>query len=243
MTAASRARMRVWVPLLVIGAASWAVLVLDPARTAHGSAHGARTPLLAEAALMFAAMMVPLIGAPVRYVCDRSFARRRPRAVALFAAGYAVPWIAAAALLLAAGKWIVAADSAVVLALAFVGITVWQCSPWKQHCLNRCHAHPELAAFGARADLSVLRFGFTHALWCIGSCSALMVLPLLFTRGHLAVMAGVTLWIAGERLDEPMPPRWRVRGPVRIVRVALGQARVWLKRTGKDVLVPPATTS
>jgi predicted metal-binding membrane protein len=235
--------MRVRVPLLAIGAAAWAVLVLDPAGTTHRSAHGAPTPLLAEAALMFAAMMVPLIGAPARYVCDRSFAPRRPRAVALFTAGYAVPWMAAAALLLVAGRWIVAAESAAVLPGALVAIGVWQCSPWKQHLLNRCHAHPELAAFGARADLGVLRFGFTHALWCIGSCSALMVLPLLFTRGHLAVMAGVTLWIAGERLDKPMPPRWSLRGPVRIVRVTPGRARVWLKRSGKDAIVPPAPTS
>src|SRR5262245_60931836 len=40
-------------------------------------------------ALMVAAMMAPLAAAPLRHVCERSFARRRPRAMLLFAAGYA----------------------------------------------------------------------------------------------------------------------------------------------------------
>ena len=237
--------MRVGGPLLAIGAAAWLALAVLPAGTAHGSTHAVHwTPaqLVVQAVLMFAAMMVPLSGAPVRHVRDRSLARRRRRAVALFAASYALPWIAATLALLMLARRIVAADSAVVLALAVLAAAVCQSSPRKQHCLNRCHGHPALAAFGGRADLDVLRFGFSHAWWCIGSCAALMLLPMLFTRGHLAVMAGATLWLAGERLEKPMPPRWRWRGPVRIGRIALGQARAWLKRFGKDALVLPAPT-
>ncbi|HEX2092611.1 MAG TPA: DUF2182 domain-containing protein [Longimicrobiaceae bacterium] len=228
--------MRVRVPLLAIGAAAWLALVLAPVGPAHGSMHSMRwTPvsLVTEAALMFMAMMVPLSGAPVRHVRDRSFACRRWRAVALFAASYALPWIATTVVLLIAAAWIVAADSPVVLALAVVVVAVCQSSPQKQHCLNRCHAHPALAAFGVKADLDVLRFGLSHASWCIGSCFALMLLPMLFTRGHLAVMAGVTLWLAGERIEKPMLPRWRWRGPGKIVRVARGQVRVWAKRFEK----------
>jgi predicted metal-binding membrane protein len=237
--------MRVRVPLLVIGAAAWLVLAVHPSAVAHGPMASMRpTPasVLAEAALMFAAMMVPLSGAPLRHVRDRSFARRRRRAVALFAAGYALPWIAATVVLLTAAAWIVAAQSPVGLALAVAVVALCQCSPQKQHCLNRCHAHGELAAFGVKADLDVLRFGFSHAGWCIGSCVALMLLPMLFTRGHLAVMAGVMLWLAGERFEKPVPPRWRWRGPVKVVRIALGQAREWLSRFGKDALVPSAPT-
>jgi predicted metal-binding membrane protein len=235
MTAAGRARMRVQAPLLVVGAAAWLALVLQQGHPVHGAMHAARwTPasLAADAVLMVAAMMVPLAGAPLLHVHDRSLARRRGRAVALFLAGYAVPWIVAAAALRMVADWIGAAQSPALLGGAMLAAAVCQSSPWKQHCLNRGHAHPELAAFGMRADRDVLRFGLSHARWCIGSCAALMLLPLLVSRGHLAVMAGVTLWLAGERLERPLPPCWRWRGPGMVVRVALAQARVWSRRLG-----------
>jgi predicted metal-binding membrane protein len=242
MTAAARERMRV--PLLAAAAAAWVALALLPGAAAHGPMHEARwTPasLAAHAVLMFAAMMLPLSGAPVRHVRDRSFASRRGRAVALFLAAYALPWIAATAVLLLAAAWIAAAHSPAVLALAVAGVAVCQASPLKQRFLNRCHGHPALAAFGVRADLDVLRFGLSHAAWCIGSCLALMLLPMLVASGHsahLALMAGVTLWLAGERLEKPMPPRWRWRGPGKAVRIAAAQARTWRDRA----LVPRAAT-
>lgn len=241
MTPAARERMRVRVPLLAAAGAAWLALALAPGPAAHGSMHAASgTPasLAAHALLMFAAMMLPLSAAPVRHVRDRSLASRRGRAVALFLAGYALPWIAAGVVLLAAAGWVAAAGPAVAPALAGAAVAAWQCSPRKQHFLNRCHAHPALAAFGAKADLDALRFGVSHAWWCMGSCAALMLLPMLFTRGHLAAMAVVTLWLAGERLEKPLPPRWRWRGPDRIVRLAVAQSRTWLRRFGRDALVP-----
>jgi predicted metal-binding membrane protein len=231
--------MRVWVPLLAIGAAAWLALILGPAGSGHGGGHGARWTLVPQAALMFAAMMVPMAGPPIRHVRDRSLARRRLRAVALFAASYALPWMAATLALLVVARWI-AAGSAVVLTLAVAAVAVFQCSPWKQRSLNRCHAHPPLAAFGGRADLDVLRFGFSHAGWCIGSCSALMLLPMLVTHGHLPAMAAATLWIAGERVEKPVPPGWRWRGPGRMVRIALAQAQGWQARFGGGAATPRA---
>ena len=241
MTPAARERARVQLPLLAIGAAAWVVLAVRTGTAAHGAPHlGGWTPLpfTAEAVLMFAAMMVPLGGAPVRHVRDRSLARRRVRAVALFAAGYVLPWFAATAMLLWVGAWIAAAGLTIAWALAVVAVAAWQCSPQKQRCLNRCHAHPALAAFGARADLDVLRFGVSHAAWCIGSCLPLMLLPMLLTRGELVAMAGVTLWLVGERLEKPTLPRFRWRGPGKILRIAVGQARAWRDRFAKDVLIP-----
>jgi predicted metal-binding membrane protein len=222
--------MRVRVPLLAVSAAAWLLLVARPHETMVCMMPSMRwTPasLLAASALMFASMMVPLIGAPVLHVRDRSFANRRWRAIALFIAGYGLPWIAASVVLLLASSWIVAAESPLLMVLTIVAIALWQCSPIKQRCLNRGHAHTELAAFGVKADLDALRFGLVHAWWCIGSCFALMLLPMLFTRGHLAVMAGVTLWLAGERLERTAAPRWRWRGPSYVVRIIVGQARVW----------------
>lgn len=231
MTAAARERMRVRLPLLAASAAAWLVLLVRPHEAAVCTMPSMRwTPasLLAASALMFAAMMVPLIAAPVAHVRDRSFARRRLRATALFIASYGLPWIAAGVGLLWGASWIVA-SGATSVTLAIGAIALWQCSPWKQRCLNRCHAHTELAAFGVSADLDVLRFGFTHAWWCIGACSGLMLLPMLFPSGHLAAMFAITLWLAGERVEKPRHSAWRWRGPGNAWRIAVGQARIRLQ--------------
>lgn len=222
--------MRVRVPLLAVSAAAWTLLLVQPHEAmvcVMPSMRWTPASLFTASALMFAAMMVPLIGAPVLHVRERSFANRRRRATALFVAGYGVPWIAAGIVLLLASSWVLAAESSLLLVVTIAAIAVWQCSPMKQRCLNRGHAHTELSAFGVKADLDALRFGLGHAWWCAGSCFALMLLPMLLTRGHLAVMAGVTLWLAGERLERPAPPRWRLRGPAHVVRIIVGQARVW----------------
>jgi predicted metal-binding membrane protein len=182
---------------------------------------------------MLAAMMAPLLIAPMRHIRDRSFARRRARAIALFATGYAAIWMPTGAVLLilaltlgmgALGSWLTA-----VLTTIFA--LVWQFSPIKQRCLNRCHAHPELAAFGLAADLDALGFGLRHGIWCVGSCWALMLLPLLLSRGHLAAMVAVTLLLLSERLDSPAPVRWHWRGPGRAVRIAVAQARTQWQRS------------
>ena len=55
--------------------------------------------LAADWALMFAAMMPPLVIAPLRHIRDRSFAKRRARAMLLFVAGYAGVWLAAGVVL------------------------------------------------------------------------------------------------------------------------------------------------
>ena len=222
--------MQVRVPLLVVSAASWLVLVIQPHEAAVCMMPSMRwTPasLFAASALMFAAMMAPLIGPPVLHIRERSFASRRARATALFVIGYGVPWLAASAVLLYGASWIVSKESPLLLVVTVVAIAAWQCSPMKQRCLNRSHAHTALPAFGWKADLGVLRFGLVHAWWCIGSCFALMLLPMLFTRGHLVIMALVTLWMIGERLERAMPPAWRWRGPMNVIRIAVGQAKMW----------------
>jgi predicted metal-binding membrane protein len=236
--------MRVRVPLLAVGAAAWLALAVRPSASVHG-AHTApwtAAQLAVEAVLMFAAMMAPAMGGPLDHVRARSFARRRGRAAALFVLGYALPWIAATAVLLVVGRWVTGAGSPLVPALALAAVVAGQCSPLKQHSLNRCHGNPALGAFGVRADLDVLRFGVRHAGWCIGSCAALMMLPMLFVRGHLALMAGVTIWIAGERLEKPMTPRWRWRGPGRAMRIAAGQARGWFGPVRGRTLLPGSPT-
>jgi predicted metal-binding membrane protein len=177
---------------------------------------------------MVAAMMLPLIPAPLRHVYDRSFARRRGRAMALFIAGYSILWMGAALALEAvalATRWAAPASLAGFVA-ALAAAAVWQASPCKQWCLNRCHRRFHLAAFGAAADRDAFVFGLTHGASCVGACWALMLLPLSVANLHLPVMAAVALFVAAERVERPAPPTWQWRGPGKVLRTAAARLRL-----------------
>jgi predicted metal-binding membrane protein len=181
-------------------------------------------------ALMLAAMMSPLLIAPLRHVRDRSFARRRARAMLLFVAGYAAAWMTAGVALQAialAARW---AMSAPLVCLGLVAAIAmgWQVSPAKQWCLNRCHRRPPLAAFGAAADRDAFDFGLTNAASCVGACWALMLLTLVVEHGHALAMIAVTLFVVAERLESPAPLAWRWRGPGKALRITTAQARLRL---------------
>jgi predicted metal-binding membrane protein len=238
--------------VLVISAVAWLVLLIKPqsmAMLGHCAAmndvdgatgfSGPLTwpginslgPFLAGWVLMLGAMMAPVLVSPISHIWLRSFRRRRTRSVLLFAAGYIAVWMAAGfvllAIALAVEAWTPQAFMLVLPAAAAAIVAVaWQFSPVKQRCLNRCYAHPVLAAFGRRADLDALGFGLTHALWCAGSCWALMLMPLLLPGGHLLAMIFISLLIFSERLEAPRPPGWRWRGLGPAIRIAVAQSRL-----------------
>ena len=204
-----------------------AALVEAYGLSAHGGANPNQQPAswAVAWALMLTAMMLPLLIAPIRHVRDRSYASRRYRAIALFLAGYGSVWMVAGGVLLA----VAALAGGIARAIAFpaaavasltVGLAIaWHCSPARQRCLNRMHAHPAIAASGAAADLAVLRFGLAHGCLCVGTCWALMLLPLTLPGGHLPSMAGVTAWLLAERIEAPAPPSWQIRIPERAARI------------------------
>jgi predicted metal-binding membrane protein len=186
--------------------------------------------LAAGWALMLVAMMSPVLIPPVRHIRLRSFSHRRARSILLFVAGYGGIWMALGAVLLAMALTVkVLAPQSYLPALGVALIAlVWQFSPIKQRCLNRCHAHSDLAAFGNAADLDALRFGITHGIWCAGSCWALMLFPILLARGHIVAMAIATVLIFSERLEQPRPPSWRWRGLGKAARIVIAQSRIHL---------------
>jgi predicted metal-binding membrane protein len=165
--------------------------------------------------IMILAMMPPLLAPPLLHVWRRSLTDRRMRAVMLFASGYALVWLVAGGLL--TGGALVVAAAASALGLPPIAIIVlialaWEATPAKRTCLNRCHARPPLAAFGVRAETDVLRYGVTHGFWCVGTCGALMMLPLAVEGPlHWLVMAAVMLASIAERarLPDPVNPRFR----------------------------------
>jgi predicted metal-binding membrane protein len=244
-------RLDTW--LVVLGStsmAAWSVLALDgsnlilPAFCSAGTlwaaplsvsfdlalAFNSPAKLAFGWALMVAAMMPPLVIAPLRHVRDRSFAKRRARSMLLFVAGYMAVWMAAGMGLQAmalAARWAAPAPL-VCLGLAVAIALLWQVSPAKQWCLNRCHRRPHLAAFRAAADRDAFSFGLANGVSCVGACWALMLLPLFLVQAHLLAMIGVTLFILAERLENPAPLAWRWRGAGRAPRIIAAQARMQL---------------
>jgi predicted metal-binding membrane protein len=239
--------------LVMLGATSlvaWSVLALDgsgftlPAFCSAGTLRGlplsvsldlalmSNSPaqLAAGWALMVAAMMSPLIVAPLQHVRDRSFARRRARSMLLFVAGYLAVWMIAGAALQAvalAARWAAPAPLA-YLGVAAAAAMVWQISPAKQWCLNRCHRQPQLAAFGAAADRDAFCFGLTNGASCAGACWTLMLLMLFAGQGHVLAMIALSLFVFAERLESPAPLQWRWRGPGKALRIVAAQARIRL---------------
>lgn len=233
--------------LVALGAASliaWSTLVAGTSNTVLPDFCAALAPLSASLdlalalnspaqlaaawALMIAAMMAPLIVAPLRHVRNRSFASRRARASLLFAGGYFAVWMLAGAGLqgVALVERSMMPDSVLCFAVAASAAVVWQISPAKQWFLNRCHREPELAAFGAAADRDVLAYGASNGAACGGACWALMLLPLVAAQFHLAAMSAVALFVFAERLEGPAPLAWRWRGIGHAVRIVVAQVRI-----------------
>jgi predicted metal-binding membrane protein len=222
--------------VLLLSGMAWILLLLNPAGVTlapHCSAAQSGGRLALGWAVMLVATMAPVLIGPIGHIYLRSFKHRRLRSVALFVSGYGAIWMALGCLLIAIGfgERLFAPQSYLPLAGVAIIALVWQVSPLKQRCLNACHTHTELAAFGAPADLSALRFGLSHGFWCAGSCWALMLFPMLLPGGHLFAMAAVAILIFSERLEPPMAAAWRWRGLGGVTRMAVVQTRILLTPT------------
>lgn len=174
--------------------------------------------------LMIVAMMGPMTLPAIVHIRISTFANRRRRAVSLFVLGFMAAWVipGLAMTALATAVRDATANSTGPAALAVLVACVWQVSPLKQRCLNRCHAHRPLSAFGLKADVDALRLGLRHGLWCIGTCWALMLAMVLMPGWQLAAMVVVAVLAFCERLDPPSAPAWRLRG--------FRTAGLWLRR-------------
>jgi predicted metal-binding membrane protein len=227
-----RDRARVRNGLLALTTLAWILALWNPGIHAHHHAIAREFSAIAAGnwLLMLAAMMAPVLIQPLLFIRSSGLARRRTRSTLLFAVGYMAVWMLTGALmiLLAAAERSSGLPPFVCVAAVFVIAFVWQCSPTKQVCLNRCHAFRSLAAFGRAADIDALVFGATQGVWCAGSCWAWMLLPLLLPNGHIMAMAVTAVLIFCERLDGPAPVGWRWRGFGRARRIVAGRMNLVL---------------
>jgi predicted metal-binding membrane protein len=233
--------------VLLISLIAWIIIMLAPRNTsccspsgfalswASSFRSGTAVSFAFGWALMLIAMMTPMLVPPLYHIRITSFRRRRAWATVLFVAGYGLIWMAAGsgALIaeLTASRFM--HQSFLPAILVAVAALVWQVSPYKQTCLNRCHQHGPLAAFGTAADLDALCMGLKHGRWCTGSCWATMLFPMLLPEGHVVAMAAVSTLMFCERLDPPRIPSWGWRG----FGAASRYIRFWLRRSTPNLVL------
>jgi predicted metal-binding membrane protein len=204
--------------LLTLAAAAWVATDLRMAGmdAGPGTNPGALGFFLSTWAVMMAAIMLPAVTPMVLAYREIQNERRGHAAdtnaggAALLLAGYLAVWVVAGLLayaLLEAGRslegglfaWDRAGrfTAAVVLAAA----AVYQLTPAKNACLNKCRSRRAFLLKGWRDGCDgALRIGMEHGVWCLGCCWALMAA--LFALGAMSVgwMALISVLIAAERL-------------------------------------------
>jgi predicted metal-binding membrane protein len=163
--------------------------------------------------VMMTAMMLPS-AAPLVLLYGAA-ARRSPQPTArrhtyALVAGYLAAWtafsLAATALqrVLASLLFVspmMAAASSRVSGTLLIAAGVYQWTPLKHACLRQCQSPLGFLMAHWRDGWSgAFRVGLEHGVYCVGCCWALMLL--LFAGGvmNVAVIAGLTAWVAVEKL-------------------------------------------
>lgn len=199
--------------LLVVAAASWAHVVWMAMTDDMAGMDMAMTPGLVDGlafvaawAVMMTAMMLPsampMIG--LYAATQRSQTSGTPAPVALFTLVYVVLWaatgvpmyVASVALSLMSPR-----PRAYGIAAALVVAGIFQLSPLKRMCLRHCrsplgfllgHWRP-----GWRGSLTL---GWSHALYCLGCCWALMVVLVAAGAMGLVWVLLVAAVVAAEKM-------------------------------------------
>ena len=164
-------------------------------------------------ALMMLAMMLPSAAPMILLhatVSRRKDPERGGRRAFLFALAYAAVW-GGFALAATAAQWgleraalltpAMAANSAVVASLLFLGAGVYQFTPFKRACLRQCRSPLEfLAGHWREGGAGAFAMGVRHGAYCVGCCWTAMAL--LFVGGvmNLAWIAALALLVLAEKL-------------------------------------------
>ena len=223
--------------LLVLAAAAWLVtndrmgsMASVPAMDLGGLGF-----YLTVWVVMMAAMMFPSV-APTVLMYERLREGHRARgkgaardATALFIAGYLCVWTAAGLAVYGLFDLVRSLDPAFlawdrsgryVTGAVIVAAAVYQMTPLKQACLNKCRSPMMfLAERWRHGRIGALQLGLGHGAWCLGCCWALMAA--LFAVGVMSLgwMALMAAFIAGEKL---LPWPAAARRTVALLLLALG---------------------
>ncbi|MEM7399359.1 MAG: DUF2182 domain-containing protein [Pseudomonadota bacterium] len=168
-------------------------------------------------AVMMVAMMLPsaapmvlLYGRVVRRADEQAGTADAPLSVAAFAGGYLTLWILFSALAVVLQfvlersglmTMMMSSRSAVLSGTLLIAAGVYQLTPLKTACLKHCRNPAVYLAEHWRAGpRGAWQMGLAHGAFCVGCCVALMLL--LFVGGvmNLVWIAGLSVFVAIEKL-------------------------------------------
>jgi predicted metal-binding membrane protein len=193
--------------------------------------------------VMTMAMMLPSSMPMVKLIVYAGRRQAHPLAVPLaFLAGYAVIWtaFAAGAFLADTGvhrltlwPWL-AFHSWLIGAVTFFLAGLFQFSPLKERCLDRCRSPLGFFMHSYRKGLEpAWHLGLRHGVYCLGCCWALMLVMFGVGVGNLAAMAVLTGVMV---IEKTVPGGKRLSPVIGITLLLLGflwlAHPVWLLRTG-----------
>jgi predicted metal-binding membrane protein len=220
----------------------WALWIGEQSPWGHYALHGNHalkmgvSPALLAAAfvggwtVMTIAMMLPtstpLVLLFARMVGDRGNAGRL---IGLLVAGYLAVWIAFGAgvflairLLqdLTSGVAWLAANGWAASAAILLGAGVYQFTPWKYACLDKCRSPMSFLISGwsgKNPARDAFRLGAEHGAFCVGCCWSLMLVMFAMGTGGLAWMLGLGAVMAAEK-----NPPWgrKLSAPVGVALIA-----------------------
>lgn len=145
--------------------------------------------LLLSWLVMIVAMMAPFLATPLEQM------RPHARLMLAFALAYVGLWMLVGAVLMVVAVAILTLPGEPLLYGAVLA-ALWQVTPLKRRCLRLCHWQPAAPILSVRAAFG---YGRTIALACLGSCWALMLVPLLAHHTHFMLMILVSALFFLER--------------------------------------------
>ena len=219
-TAVDRARLAAWLRVVAVAiATAWLVAVVAQSTGDAGPLHHdaliegggpiwlALLAFLLAWQVMIVAMMLPA-SIPALTVFAAGSAERRgaARAWLAFLGTYLAVWSGFGALAFVgdvvlhrtidASPWLMA-NAGLISATLLAAAGAYQFAPWKRRSLAACR-HPSLTELPSRAGSSPGRMGLRHALDCLGSSGALMLVMFAAGFANLWWMAAIAVVMAYE---------------------------------------------
>jgi hypothetical protein len=149
------------------------------------------------------AVMVPLVGANVRFAALRVPRRARRRTAIAVTGGWAGVWIIGMVVLAGATRLLVGVGDTWGAAVVVTVVAVsWQWTRWKRRSLSRCHRVLAPPLESARARRACRAFGRGLGGNCLGSCAPMMAL-MMVSAHSLLVVAPLTAVAWYERRRRP----------------------------------------
>jgi predicted metal-binding membrane protein len=168
-------------------------------------------------AVMMVAMMLPsaaptvlLYAGAIRRAEARGQTRNASASIAAFLSGYLILWILFSALAVVlqfaleqseAMSAVMSSRNVPLSGALLIAAGLYQLTPLKSACLSHCRGPAGFIAAHWRPGVrGAWRMGFAHGAYCVGCCAVLMLL--LFVGGvmNLVWIAGLTLFVAVEKL-------------------------------------------